>query len=287
MDKRYNIKNIGALNLGYKYPDDLEINLDNYKDHLFEDYDFFPNKPRIEKTVYKNSRFNVVNYNEKNNGTITTYKQSGIFGTNNKSQRTSEINYSEFSKLDSLNLTQEYFNDFIFYFNFYDARNITLNNKELSQLRVKLFISLGNNLIQLTLSDLEYYNLTLSTITDIWSDTNFESANGLPEFNTTDGGITLAVGNTYNSPTGDSIVLQSFGAGYLNELLDKNRYSPNGYTFRVRVHTPINLKNKSIGNLDYKLIVKYFDLSGTIERMSETLTIYQEIEDVLELVVVE
>lgn len=287
MDKRYNIKNVGALNLGYKSPDNLTINLSNYSDHLLQDYDFFPNKFRADGVVYKNTKFTQTVYNEKNNNVITTYEQKGIFGTNNKSQKDNVINYSEFIKLNSLNLTQEYFNNLFFYFNFYDPINITITNKELSQLRVKLFISLGNNVVPLTLTDLEYYDLTLSTNSDVWSTTHFESAFGLPAFNTTDGGISLASGNTYNATTGDSIVLQSFGAGYLNDLLSKNRYSPNGYTFRLKAHTPTGVKPKAIGNIDYKLIIKYFDLSGTIERMSETVIIYQEYEDPLEPTIIE
>lgn len=258
MSRRYNIKGLNGLYLGYKT--DEVLTLFNYKTYLFEDYDFFPTGKHVKNLEFLNSNF----------------VSNNFIGSNSKAKSNTEKKYSEITIKESLSPTQKYINEFYLHFRFYGGENLATTNgvptDTLRRLRVQVKIAFGSTIVGTLFNDLTYYINDDSTI-----NMDPDSANVIDEnVATTKDGIAIRNWDnfTVNQEEGDTIYLsfnhsKSNYGGY-KSFFETYKNTTSGYNFRVKCFTPIDLA-KAVGNNDYKIIVNYFNEDGTTELMSESI----------------
>lgn len=236
MNKRYYIYDFGALNLGYK-PDEI-LTYSNYKTLLFEDYDFFPvaSEPEnfIQKNIFVGNNF--------------------IYGSNNVKALNSELKRGELILTKKLNLTQNYVSDFYFYFRFYGGVNLST---DLQDLLVEIETKYGQTVVPMKLTNLQRYK-NGSWVT-----------NDMPSTSSSDGGVSIYDNGSYNVATGTSLVMVFLGTDNINNF-NSWKSSPDGYNFRVQCFTPLN-DVKANTDTNYKIIVRYYNINKTEERISMTV----------------
>ena len=248
MNKRYNIYDFGALNLGYKTEEILTYS--NYKTILFEDYDFFPTISEPENFIQKN----------------IFVDDDFIYGSNNIKTLNTELKHGELILTKKLNLTQYYAGEFYFYFRFYDGINLTT---DLRDLLVEIETKYGQNVVKMKLTDLQRYK-NGSWVT-----------NDMPCTSSSDGGVSIYDNGTYNVTTGTSLVMVFLGTDNINNF-NSWKSSPDGYNFRVKCFTTLNDFKANI-NTNYQIIVRYYNINKTEERVSMTVKTPAELAPPLEV----
>lgn len=263
--KRFHIKNENGIYLS-NIP---LIDSEDYKGGLLRDIDFFPKRVNDFSNIFRNCSVKMID------------GFNSIIGTNKKPKLDNSILHSEFIKKDSLVFSKlGYTNSFYFYFRFYGSNNI---DNDLDQLKVRLYVQIGSNLIPLTISHLSVWDYDINTETYYYipvidHPTKDFYFNGFS-------GISISNNNIWNSFEGEYSVLNGNGIvmGYNDweDLFEDYIEAPNGYNLRVKCESPTNMKLE--GSRDYKLIIEYLNIDGTEPRLSETIVEYVPLElDVLE-----
>lgn len=267
MNKQYNLKGESGLYLTYK--PSVELTSGNYQNLLIEDYDFFP------KTINKANLYDFKN---------SRYDDQKIIGSNSKQLSNSNLKHSEISLDGELILNQSYYNQFKLYFRFtpstiadYTLSGLTKTQTKriLDRLRVKIYISLGSNIIPTELTNLQKY------VTNNWVNVEPSDVTGAGSIVNGDYGIQLATGLNNE----DCIDMAYTGTTTVNNLFTGYTANPDGYNFRVDVKTPTFIE-KVKTNKKYKIIIKYLNIgvsstgiytnSEDIELMSDNYIVYTQ-----------
>jgi hypothetical protein len=272
MSKQYNLKDINGLYLRNTPQTILDEN--NFSEELITDEEFFPdNKSKVSLFSFKNS----------------SYKNPGqIIGSNAQRRSNSDLKRSEIVTDDRLVYGFNYYNKFKLNFRFYGSTisnyklpglNTSQTLRILNKLRVKIYVSLGTNLIPMRLSDLEKY------VGGEWVPvTELDLSGGVSIENDDAVGIQLTTG-VNDEPCID---LRYPTTGALKTLFESYNDNPNGYNFRMTCDFD-NFEYKAKGTKKYCIVIKYFNIkvSGTgvlystsenVELMSTSYSYIQDIE---------
>jgi|LakMenEpi03Aug12_release.lakeMendotaPanAssembly.Ray.scaffolds.fasta_scaffold219011_2 hypothetical protein len=266
MSKQFNIKGINGLYLTYK--PNVTLTTVNYTSQLLFDNDFFPaNKAESNLFDLKNVRYQ---------------EPTSIIGSNSLQKSNSIYKYSEFSIKDGLIANKMYYNRFTFYFRFYGSTlsgytlpgiNATNTKKILDRLRVKLYVTIGGNMIPMELSNLEKY-----------SGGNWVAVTGADKTSTiSTGGYGIELTTGLNSE--DCVDMAYTGTTTVNTLFNGYQTAPEKYNFRVSAEFP-NFDEVAVNSKTYKLTIRYYNIgvagtgtyatSEAVELMSNTLTYYEQ-----------
>jgi len=135
MVKQYNLKDFNGLYL--KYEPSVAITELNFRNQLIEDHDFYPiNSKNLNLYSFKNA----------------AYESDKFTGSNLAVKANSTLNYSQFTKKDSLTINENYTNEFYLYFRYYgntipyvaDGNLSLANSVDYRQLQVKFEVQLGS-----------------------------------------------------------------------------------------------------------------------------------------------
>ena len=238
--KQFGVYGIYGLYLKSCY--DVEINENNYSDVLIENFDFYPT------TVQDANGFVLTNVNYDRN-------LNSFTGSNAAPRSTSStVLYSEIYKKNQLIPNEIYYNKFTLYFRFYgadfgDYRSET--DYDIDKLRVRAYAQLGSNLVQMNLSDLEYFNGSDWIPVD---EKDYDNGYGIIlETGTTDNFLDLGYNDTFNY------------------LFDNYKDAPNEYNFRMNVKVS-NFVTKSTKTKDFKIIFKYFGITERELQLTANVT---------------
>jgi hypothetical protein len=267
MGKQFNIKGRDGLYLSNQ-PTTTVTSL-NYQNLLIQDYDFFP-KSKNDANLFdlKNVRYNPIG--------------NQLYGSNSIAKSNSGLFYSLIFKSGDLIPNKKYCNTFKMYFKFTGSdlgsyifpgfsgtSATTLSSSVLNALRIKVYVQLGANLIQTTLSNLEKVVANGST-----SWTAVTTANDIS------GGIgSIASGDGLKT----GIHLSSSGrvdmrwAALVNSNPLFSNLSTNGYGFRMDVSLP-DLEHPAVKTKDYKIIIKYFNIGVTTTGVPAPYTTSESVE---------
>ena len=283
MGKQFNISGKNGLYLSNETTVSLTTDVNDpstyYKNFLIEDYDFFPkNQTTANLFELKNTK-----YQSKNNS---------LYGSNAISKSNSALTYSSIYKQNELIANKKYYNTFKFYFKFTGAdlgaytfpgfsgtSAVTLTERVLKGLRIKIYIQLGANFIPVTFTNLQKI---IANQGSAWL--NISGSDKTGTIASSDGskvGIELTTG--LNS---ESCIDMRYTTG-LSGLF--TNIGQNGYSFRVDAALP-NFDQVALKNKDYRIIVKYYNIgvsqtgvpvtyqtSESVELMSNNYTYYQQI----------
>lgn len=274
MNKRYNVKGLNGVYLGYQSTQTPTLN--NYVNELIRDYDFFPMDNQMANTFsFKNASYSNPNK---------------IIGSNTLSNVNSIFAYSEISKKNDIIPGKLYYNKFKFHFNFtesdlgsfkFDTLNNTQTIQVLNGLRIKLYVEIGSTKIPLKLENLQIYRFNNSVSGDTWtvqSNTNSVLPSGSTISSTgTTTGIQLSTGLNNE----DCIDMR-----YGKQIFDTFKKSPNNYTFRVDVSFPDIIKITE--NNKFNIVIRYFNIgvpgvpspyntSESVNLMSNNYTYYERL----------
>lgn len=278
MNKQFNIKGVDGLYLSYE--PSIELNANNYRGLLIEDYDFFPtNVAQANLYDFKNARYQ---------------DSAKIIGSNSKQSANSNLNNSEITIKGELIANKKYYNTFKLYFRFFGSTinkyilptipggNVNnrraITKKVLDRLRIKIYVTIGSNEIPMELDNLQKYensdwvNVTTADTTgdnDIANNGNY--------------GIQIADGLNDE----DCIDMAYTGTTLINNLFNGYLTAPDGYNFRVDASFP-DFGQMSKGTKTYKIKIKYLNIgvsnagpiysnSESVELMSNTFTFYDAI----------
>lgn len=253
MEKQFNISGLNGYYLSFVPTGTVDSS--NYLTELIKHTDFFPKTTNESLSfVFKNA----------------SYSDPGVILGSNRASGNSSLKYTEITKPNELTLNKMYYNTFTFNFKFTgsslqgytpDSSVISGDNygKHLNRLRVKLYVQLGANLIPLSLTDLYFWNSSLSAWTYVGTGTTRFST-GLTQ------GFKLNTGLN-NEPcidlcygTGSTGGVDSGYAKYSDYFNDA--FGPNGYNFKVTASLP-DFSSVATNSKDYKLIVKYYNIAVT------------------------
>jgi hypothetical protein len=264
MSKQFNLVGDNGLYLDYKPEVTLDVN--NFKDELIYDLDFFPkNITEKDNFIFKNSGY---------------IEPMGFIGSNSTQKSNSNLKYSEIENKNALVLNKTYYNSFDFYFRYYNSTisgyklpNLTVAQTRgvLRNLRVRLYVQIGANLVPLKLTNL----LNWDNDDGIYKIQNPLDPNFITICNTGQGNVTL---------TTDEKLDLKYSAGSDCDNWNNYKNAPNLYNFKVTASFP-DFNQKSGNGKTYKIIVKYFNIgvSGasapynedeTVELMSNTFTYF-------------
>lgn len=252
MGKQFKLMGSDGLYLTYR--PSVAVTSSNYMTQMLQDNDFFP-KTANDAALYsfKNSKY---------------VDPGTIIGSNALSSANSSLTHTEIKNPNQLILNEVYYNTFNFYFNFTGSQLFGYTpgggisgadfSAYLNRLRIKIYAQLGNNLVSLNFSNLQFWHYGISA---------WHSADGTTRYNpTTQQGFQLNTGLN-----GESCIDLGYGTGtvgvdapyYLkySDYFD-NTSAPGGYFFRVSVSMP-NLTEIATGSKDYTLVVKYLNIGAT------------------------
>jgi len=267
MKKQYNLKGNSGLYLTTGL--NVNLNENNFKNELIFDREFFIKDSRENNQfIFKNSSFDNL---------------GGLFlGSNSTQKSNTDLKYSEIERKDILIQNKIYYNSFDFYFRYYGSTiskyklpGVTANDTRtiLNNLRVRLFVQIGVNIVPLKLTNLQGWDNN----DGIYKTQNPLVPNEITVCGSGSGNVTI---------TDYYIDLKHHFGGDCPENWLKYKDAPNGYNFRLKTTFP-DFNQKSINGKSYKIIVRYYNIAVTgtphpynqdeaIELMSNTFTFFED-----------